>query len=661
FANMGDGTYFHSGLLAIRAAVAGKINITYKLLFNDAVAMTGGQPLDGTLTVPQLTRQLAAEDVKRIIVMSDEPEKYAKDAGFAPGVEIRHRAELDRTQIELRETPGVTALIYDQTCAAEKRRRRKRGRFPDPAVRIFINELVCEGCGDCSVKSNCLAVVPVETEFGRKRAIDQHACNKDYSCLDGFCPSIVTVLGGKVRRGSAVESTAVVELPEPDHPNLARPYGILVAGVGGTGVVTIGALLGMAAHLEGKGVTVLDMTGLAQKGGAVMSHVRIAEHQSQLHSVRIATGEAMLLLGCDIVVAVSDDVLSKTTAGATRAVVNTAQTITADFIRNPDRAFPEAPMEQAIVDAIGAEAASFIAASHMATRLMGNSMATNIFLLGYAFQRGLVPLSSDALLRAIELNGSAAEENRQAFAWGRRTALDRAAVEALAGGEQQAAATRKLSVSLDEAIERRRDWLRAYQDEAYANRYVDLVARVRQKVGAGDTALTEAVARNYFKLLAYKDEFEVARLFVDPAFRGTLEQNFEGDYQLNFHVTLPWSRGERPGEEPKKIRFGPWLLPAMQVLARLKFLRGTAFDPFGWMTDRRQERQLIADYEADIESLLSRLDLGNLATATEIAALPELIRGYGPVKQRAIVQFRARHAELLARIDQEHTQHQTAA
>ncbi len=695
FANMGDGTYFHSGLLAIRAAVAanqmshppaplpteggdgsslrsnkngspalgrpgGGVNITFKLLFNDAVAMTGGQPLDGTLTVPQLTRQLAAEDVQRIIVMSDQPEKYAKDAGFAPGVEIRHRAELDRTQRELRETPGVTALIYDQTCAAEKRRRRKRGRFPDPAVRIFINEMVCEGCGDCSVKSNCLAVVPVDTEFGRKRAIDQHACNKDYSCLDGFCPSIVTVHGGKVRRGSAVESAAVVELPEPDHPNLAEPYGILVAGVGGTGVVTIGALLGMAAHLEGKGVTVLDMTGLAQKGGAVMSHVRIAARQDELHSVRIATGEAMLLLGCDIVVAVSDDVLSKTTAGATRAVVNTAQTITADFIRHPDQAFPEGPMQQAIVDAVGAEAASFIAASHLATRLMGNSLATNIFLLGYAFQRGLIPLSAAALLRAIDLNGSGAAENRQAFAWGRRTALDSAAVEALAGGEPQAAATRRLSVSLDETIERRRDWLSAYQDAAYARRYVDLVSQVRQheaRVGAGNTAFSDAVARNYFKLLAYKDEYEVARLFVDPAFRSTLEQNFEGDYRLNFHVTLPWSRGERPGEEPKKIRFGPWLLPAMQVLARLKFLRGTAFDPFGWMAERRQERQLIADYEATIESLLPNLDRQRLATAIEIAALPDLIRGYGPVKQRAIAQFRARHAELLARLGKENTDH----
>jgi indolepyruvate ferredoxin oxidoreductase len=656
FANMGDGTYFHSGLLAIRAAVAAKINITYKLLFNDAVAMTGGQPLDGTLTVPQLTRQLAAEDVKRIIVMSDEPEKYGSNAGFAPGVEIRHREDLERTQRELRETPGVTALIYDQTCAAEKRRRRKRGRFPDPAVRIFINEMVCEGCGDCSAKSNCLAVIPVETEFGRKRAIDQHACNKDYSCLDGFCPSMVTVHGGQVRRGRAVDaaSAGLADLPEPEQRPLVEPYGILIAGVGGTGVITIGALLGMAAHLEGKGATVLDMTGLAQKGGAVMSHVRIAAQQSQLHSVRIATGEAQLLLGCDIVVAVSEDALSKTTTGVTQAVINTALTITADFIRNPDRPFPAGAMEQTIIDAVGADAASFIPASQLATRLMGNSIATNIFLLGYAFQRGLVPLSADALLRAIELNGAGAADNQRAFAWGRRTALDCSAVETLLAGDQLAAPARRLSLDLDETIERRCDYLSTYQDAPYASRYLALVDQVRQcelKVSPGATALSEAVARNYFKLLAYKDEFEVARLFVDPAFRRTLEQNYEGDYRLNFHMTLPWSRGANPGEEPKKIRFGPWLLPAMKLLAGCKFLRGTALNPFGWIAERRQERELIADYERTLAHILDTLDRDNLNTAVALASIPDMIRGYGPVKQKSVVLAQAKQSELLAAFD----------
>jgi indolepyruvate ferredoxin oxidoreductase len=667
FANMGDGTYFHSGLLAIRAAVAGKINITYKLLYNDAVAMTGGQPVDGTLTVPQLTRQLAAEDVGRIVVMSDEPEKYKGVTDFAPGVDIRHRDELDATQRELRETPGVTALIYDQTCAAEKRRRRKRGRFPDPAVRVFINEMVCEGCGDCSVKSNCLAVVPVETEFGRKRAIDQSSCNKDYSCVSGFCPSIVTVHGGSTRRGRALVLGAdeFADLPEPTTAALAEPCGILVAGVGGTGVVTIGALLGMAAHIDGKGVTVLDMTGLAQKGGAVMSHVRIAENQDRLHSTRIATGEARLLLGCDMIVAVSDDALSKTAAGITRAIVNTAQAITGEFMRNPDRAFPADAMEQSVVDAVGVEGATFLDASRLATRLMGHSIATNIFLLGYAFQCGCIPLSSGALLRAIELNGSTVEENRRAFSWGRRAALDLAGVEARVSAGEASPPDRVLSASLDEMIERRRDFLTSYQDAAYARRYVTLVEQVRVNVGAGAlcvpgtplrgqvTAFTEAVARNYFKLLTYKDEYEVARLFSGPAFQSALASGFEGDYWLNFHITLPWSRPARPGEEPRKIRFGPWLLPAMKVLARFKFLRGTALDPFGRIAERRRERELIAEYERTIAHILGRLDPARLDAAIALASIPENIRGYGPVKQRSIALAEARHRELMATFDQD--------
>jgi indolepyruvate ferredoxin oxidoreductase len=653
FANMGDGTYFHSGMLAIRAAVAGKINITYKLLFNDAVAMTGGQALDGTLTVPQLTRQLAAEDVKRIIVMSDEPQKYASVTDFAPGIEIRHRDELDATQRELRETPGVTVLVYDQTCAAEKRRRRKRGLFPDAAVRVFINDLVCEGCGDCTVKSNCLAVIPVETEFGRKRAIDQSSCNKDFSCVAGFCPSIVTVHGGEVRRGRAMKSTPdqFADLPEPARAPLTEPYSILVAGVGGTGVVTIGALIGMAAHLEGKGVTVLDMTGLAQKGGAVMSHVRIAGDQSQLHSTRIATGEARLVLGCDMVVAVSDDALSKTAAGVTQAIVNSGQAITGEFVRNPDRAFPAEAMEQSVIDAVGADATTFINASRLATGLMGHSIATNIFMLGYAFQRGFIPLSSEALLRAMELNGAAVDDNRRAFSWGRRTALDPAGVEAMIAGGEQATQTHRLSVGMDEVIDRRRAWLTDYQDAAYANRYVVLVERVRQQevsISNSSTLLTDAIARNFFKLMAYKDEYEVARLFGDPEFQRALAASFEGDYRLNFHITLPWSKGSRPGDEPKKIRFGQWLMPAMNILSRFKFLRGTMLDPFGRSDERRQERQLVVDYEATVDMLLQKLDPGSLEKAVALASIPETIRGYGPIKHRSILQARQKHAELLA-------------
>jgi indolepyruvate ferredoxin oxidoreductase len=657
FANMGDGTYFHSGLLAIRAAVAAKVNITYKLLFNDAVAMTGGQPIDGILTVPQLTRQLAAEDVARIIVMSDEPEKYKGVSDFAPGVEIRHRDALEATQRELRETKGVSALVYDQTCAAEKRRRRKRGSYKDPAMRVFINTAVCEGCGDCAVKSNCLAVVPVETEFGRKRATDQFACNKDFSCLDGFCPSMVTVHGGSVRRGEALATggQAFADLPEPPAAGLADPYGILIAGVGGTGVVTIGALLGMAAHLEGKGVTVLDMTGLAQKGGAVMSHVRLADRQEQLHSARIATGEAKLILGCDIVVTVTEDALSKAAGKATQVIVNTGHTITGEFLRNPDREFPAGAMEQAVVDTVGSEAAEFIDATRLATRLMGHSIATNIFLLGYAFQGGRIPLSLEAIQRAIELNGAAVEDNLRAFHWGRRAAHDPAGVAALVAGPVVGDATKPdaIATSLDEIIARRRRYLVDYQDEAYAQRYLNLVDRVRAaEARLGDAVpLAEAVARSYHKLLACKDEYEVARLFTAPEFAAELAASFEGDYHLEFHLSLPWSRSATPGAEPKKQRFGPWMLTAMKLLAKLKFLRGTALNPFGHSAERVQERELIAEYEATVEHIIETLDAGNRDAAVDLARVPELIRGYGPVKDRSIVTAMAKQAELQARFE----------
>jgi indolepyruvate ferredoxin oxidoreductase len=645
FANMGDGTYYHSGIVAIRAAIASGVNITYKLLYNDAVAMTGGQPVDGPLTVPQVTRQLAAEGAARIIVMSDEPEKYQGVHDFAPGVDIRHREQLEATQRELRVVPGVTILIYDQTCAAEKRRRRKRGTYPDPDLRVFINELVCEGCGDCSVKSNCLAVVPVETEFGRKRAIDQFSCNKDYSCLDGFCPSLVTVRGGKVRRGrtAAAPADAFAGLPEPALPALARPYGILVAGVGGTGVVTIGALVGMAAHLEGKGATVLDMTGLAQKGGAVMSHIRIAQRQDDLHSARITTGEANLVLGCDIIVTVSDDALSKTAAGVTRAIVNSGRAITGDFLRNPDHAFPVSAMEQSVVDAVGPDQAEFLDAGRLATLLLGHSIATNIFMLGYAWQKGLVPLSAEALLRAIELNGAAVEENRRAFNWGRRAAHDPAGVEAIAQGGEAKLPTHRFSESLDETIARRVAFLTAYQNAAYAERYAALLRRVRASKAA---PLAEAVARNYFKLLAYKDEYEVARLFADAEFGQSLDAAFEGDYRLDFHVTLPWQRPAHDGTEPKKRRFGPWLMPAMRLLAKFKFLRGSAFDPFARIPERKEERRLIAAYEHLVDGLIARYELVDPEVALALTRLPESIRGYGPVKERSITQARATQAEL---------------
>ncbi|HEX7968402.1 MAG TPA: indolepyruvate ferredoxin oxidoreductase family protein, partial [Stellaceae bacterium] len=433
FANLGDGTYYHSGSLAIRAAIAAGANITYKILYNDAVAMTGGQPIEGHLTVPQITQQLAAEGVKRITVVTDEPDKYPSNAGFAAGVDIFHRERLDEVQRNLREAPGVSVLVYDQTCAAEKRRRRKRGQFPDPPKRVFINDLVCEGCGDCSKKSNCLSVVPVETEFGRKRAIDQSSCNKDYSCVEGFCPSFVTVHGGALRKHhQPKDHEEIPPLPEPARPALGEPYNILVAGVGGTGVVTIGALLGMAAHLEGKGCSVLDMTGLAQKGGAVLSHIRIARVPEDIHAVRITTGSAHLLLGCDIVVAAAPDGLGRLRDGASRAVINHHETITGAFTRDPDIAFPQSELSQQIAAAVGAGNADFIDATRLATALLGDAIATNLFLLGYAYQKGLIPLSGEAIERAIEMNGVAVEFNRRAFRWGRWATVDRVAVERIA-------------------------------------------------------------------------------------------------------------------------------------------------------------------------------------------------------------------------------------
>jgi indolepyruvate ferredoxin oxidoreductase len=654
FANMGDGTYYHSGLLAIRAAVAANVNITYKILYNDAVAMTGGQPVDGPITVPQITRQLAAEGVGRIVVLAEEPRHYPNDAGFAPGVQVRAREDLDAVQRELRETTGVTALIYDQTCAAEKRRRRKRGTFPDPATRVYINELVCEGCGDCSAKSNCLSVVPVETEFGRKRAIDQFSCNKDYSCVAGFCPSIVTVEGGTLRRGQAIDAPAGEprDLPEPALPELATPWNIVVAGVGGTGVITIGALVGMAAHIEGKGVSVLDMTGLAQKGGAVMSHVRIADQPQALHAARVATGEADLLLGCDLIVAVSDDALSKTRGGKTRAIVNTGQAVTGDFVRNPDFHYPLAEMKSQVTDSVGDGAADFVDASRLAALLMGHSIAANIFMLGYAWQKGLVPVSQEALMRAIELNGVAAAENHAAFLWGRRTACDPAGVERLAAGAEPEVPTHRLSNGVDEVVARRREFLVAYQNEACARRYEELVERVRRAeraVSADSTALTGAVAHGWFRLLARKDAYEVARLYTDGEFERALRATFEGDFRLRFHFSVPQWGAVDPGTgEPRKHRYGAWMMPVLRVLAKLKFLRDTPFDPFGRGAERRLERTLIREYESTVDALLDDLQAHHLDIAAEIARLPESVRGYGPIRQRNADAARKRQAELMA-------------
>jgi indolepyruvate ferredoxin oxidoreductase len=649
FANLGDGTYFHSGILAIRAAVASGVNITYKLLYNDAVAMTGGQPVDGSLSVADLTRQLDAEGVRKIVIVSETPESYATRAGIAAGVAIHHRDELDAVQRELREIAGVTVLIYDQTCAAEKRRRRKRGKLADPLKRIFINEAVCEGCGDCSTQSNCLSVVPVETELGSKRAIDQYSCNKDYSCVNGFCPSFVTVLGGALKKPAPeAMAPARVALPEPKLPPLDRPYGLLVAGIGGTGVVTIGALLAMAAHLDGRAVTVLDMTGLAQKGGAVFSHIRIARAEAELHAVRIAAGDADLLLGCDLVVAASPESLAKLRSGKTRAVVNAHRTITGAFTRNPDLTFPAAEMQRQIVEATGGEATELLDATLLATRLLGDSIGTNLFMLGFAYQKGLVPVSAAAVERAIALNGAAVDFNRAAFAWGRRAALDRDGVERAAAPREAAPV---VAAGLDAIVGRRVELLTAYQNGAYAARYERLVRRVEtaERERTGRHGLAEAVARSLYRLMAYKDEYEVGRLYSDGSFRRRLAAQFEGDYTLQFHLAPPLlaERDPRTGHLKKRI-FGSWMLPLFAMLARLKFLRGTVFDIFGYSDERRRERRLIGEYEAVIDELLSRLDRDNHALAVAIARLPEGIRGFGHVKEANLTTIKAEETRQLA-------------
>ena len=668
FANLGDGTYVHSGILAIRAAVAAKVNITYKILYNDAVAMTGGQHVEGTLTVPALVAQLAAEGMARIEVVADEAERDAI-GGLPAGVRVRPRGELDAVQRELRETEGVTALVYVQTCAAEKRRRRKRGGFPDPQRRVVINEMICEGCGDCSNKSNCVSVLPVETEYGRKREIDQSSCNKDYSCVNGFCPSFVTVEGGTLRKGKALANGGAAppeppEPPAPTLPGLDEPWGILITGVGGTGVVTIGAVLAMASHLEGKGVTALDMAGLAQKGGAVWSHVRIAAEPGHLWAPRVAAGEADLVLGCDIVVTVSDETLAKMQLGRTHAVVNSDASVTSEFVRTVaeqartgdlarfrDPEFPSQAMQDQVVDAVGADRATFLNASDLATALMGDAIATNMLMLGVAWQKGLVPLSEEAVLKAIELNGAAVALNQAAFAWGRRAAHDLAAVERRAAPAEGVPDHRRLSDSLDELIERRAAFLTDYQNAAYAARFRALVARAREaeaRAAPGGTRLTEAVARNYHKLLAYKDEYEVARLHADPAFARKIEELFEGGHRLTFHLAPPLlARPDPATGEPRKRSFGPWMLKAFRLLARLKRLRGTPLDPFGRTAERRGERRLIADYEALMAELLPALTPATHATAVELAAIPDRIRGFGPVKRRFLAHAKKREAELL--------------
>jgi indolepyruvate ferredoxin oxidoreductase len=656
FQNLGDGTYNHSGSLAVRAAIHAGVNITYKILFNDAVAMTGGQRNDGDVTVPQIAGEMAAEGAKRVAVVTDEPWKYPSGTQWPPGLTIHHRDDLLEVQKELAKVPGCTVLIYDQTCAAEKRRRRKRGQFPDPDRRVVINELVCEGCGDCGVKSNCVSVQPLETEFGRKRTIDPSSCNKDFSCLKGFCPSFVTVEGAKLKRGKGVTlPDSAAALPEPVLPQIDQTYGVIVTGIGGTGIITIGAILGMAAHLEGKGVGIIDMTGIAQKGGAVHSHIRFAKRPEDIHAIRVAACGADLVLGGDMVVAVSKKVLAAVKPHATALVINLAEVLPGDFTRNPEFSLPTERIKRTISSLAGAAHSHFVDASRLSTALLGQSLGANMFMLGYAYQIGGLPVSAEAIERAIALNGEAVAMNHAAFRWGRRAAVDIAAVEALAKPAPDAKdPARVLSASLDDIVARRVEFLTAYQDAAYAAHYRRRVDAARSAESArtpGRSGFAEAVARYLFKLMAYKDEYEVARLYADPAFLRQVRNEVDGDnLRLTFHLAPPLlARRNRTTGEPRKMSFGPWMLPVFGVLAKLKFLRGTVLDPFGYTAERKVERQLVRDYEALLDELLAKFSPENHDLAVGLAAVPEKIRGFGHVKQRHIAAAKADEEALLER------------
>ncbi|MDR3507081.1 MAG: indolepyruvate ferredoxin oxidoreductase family protein [Caulobacteraceae bacterium] len=654
FQNLGDGTYFHSGLLAIRAAVAAKVNMTYKILVNDAIAMTGGQKIEGQVRVDELVRQVKAEGVGQIVVVSNDIEKYKHAGDFPAGVAFHHRDDLEIVQMRLRDVPGVTAIIYEQYCATELRRRRKRGTAVDPDQRTFINERVCEGCGDCSVQSNCIAIEPVETEFGRKRRINQSACNKDFSCLKGYCPSFVSLYGAKPRKRGGARDVGfdvrerAAALPQPRVQVGEQPYNILVSGVGGAGVVTLGALIGTAAHLEGKGCSVLDMSGLAQRNGPVTSHIRIAATPEQLHANRITAAD--LVIGSDIVVTSSPDVTAKIIPDRTRAVVNSHVAPTSDFASNPDLDLSAEGMRTLIGGA--SDQIHFVEATELANGLMGNELAANLFLIGYAIQSGWMPVSLGAMEAAIELNKTSVDMNKDSLAWGRLAAADLEAVRGHAGLKGKAAAP-AAPESLDAVAARNRGELVAYQNTAYADRYSKIVRTVRERERAatgGEGALSMAVARYLYKLMAYKDEYEVARLYSLPSFVERLRDEFEGDFRIELNMAPPILQRRDPTTgRYRKRAFGPWILPVLGLLQRFKTLRGTPLDIFGYAAHRKAERALIAEYEAVIDEVLQALTPDNHSLAVRIASLPEQIRGYDVVKDASLAKVRAQLAELLAR------------
>ncbi len=661
FQNLGDGTYFHSGILAVRQAVAAKVNLTYKMLYNDAVAMTGGQPIDGMLSVEDMANQLYWEGVRPIVIVTDEPDKYPATVQWPKGTTVRHRKELELVQRELQQVKGVSALIFDQTCAAEKRRRRKRNQFPNPPKRVFINQEVCEGCGDCNKKSNCVSVQPLDTEFGRKRKIDQSNCNKDYSCVEGFCPSFVTVHGGALRKGEAaspVDQLAAIfgAMPKPALADLGESYNVLITGIGGTGVLTVGSILGMAAHVDGKACSVMDITGMAQKGGSVVTHLRFGATKDKLFATRLWEQSANLLIGCDLVVSTSKATLDLVKSDVAHIVVNSDVVPTAQFQQNNAIDLSQEKLMNILRQCVTKARVSDFAATTAAVRMIGDSIATNVLMLGYAIQKGLMPIGLDAIEQAIRLNGVAIEQNLHALNWGRLAAHDPKRFEELvAKAAGEIVVEEPIAKSLDDVVARRMTHLTKYQDESYAQQYKGFVEKVKaaeQSRLPGSTAVTEAVAWYLSKLMSYKDEYEVARLYTNGDFLKRLRQQFDGDYKLNFHLAPPiMNPRDKATGQSRKVAFGPWMMSGFKLLAKLKGLRGTKLDVFGYNPERRLERQLIEDYRQTIDSVLPVLNADNASLVAKIAALPEMIKGYGHVKDRNLQEYKTELAKLLASFD----------
>jgi indolepyruvate ferredoxin oxidoreductase len=657
FQNLGDGTYTHSGMHAVHGAVVQGVNITYKVLYNDAVAMTGGQQTEGHLTVQQISHQALAMGVVRTVVTTDEPDKYKGQLPFASGVTVHHRDELDKIQRELREVKGVTMIINDQTCAAEKRRRRKRGEFPDPQKRVFINDAVCEACGDCSVQANCISIQSKKTNFGNKRYIDQSGCNKDYSCVDGFCPSFVTVHGGKLRKAIKSEGDNALfdDIPTPNLPSFKNSYAIMINGIGGTGVVTIGAVLGMAAHLEDKSASIYDMTGFAQKGGAVQSHLRIGMNQEDITCLAIGAGDSDLILGCDLVVTAGEESMRSINPNHTRAVVNSDPVATAALQLMRDFELPTSALIKGLEDTLG-ENLALVDATQVAYALTGNSIASNMFVVGYAFQKGWLPLSEKAILKAIKLNGIAIEFNQNAFQYGRVAAHDYSRLAPLVEAHLNSLRPDVKSDPQD-VLELRMEHLTRYQNADYAEQYkalVDKVMSVEAEKVPGKTELSKAVVGNYFKLMAYKDEYEVARLYTDGEFIKKLESQFDGDYKLGFNLAPPLLSKKDPlTGELKKREYGGWIFKVFGLLAKFKGLRGTPLDIFGYTVERKMERRLITEYRDTITKLLNELNGNNYEIAVNLANLPSEVRGYGHVKEAAVVKMSMEKSTLLQDFSQD--------